>query len=279
MSKKILVTGSNGFLAKWLIKLLATKDNIIYGFDILEIDQKNKLAIEKTYNEIKTLFDEHQEFDIIFHLAAFIPYGQENIPNINFVKTNIELTNNLALKYLKARFILASSVSVYGYPLTIPIKINNPINNPNLYGLSKLASEAIVRNLDNYAIIRFSSIIGPGMKTVSFIPKIIKDAKEKREITLQGRGERKQDYIDVRDAAILCEIIGSNNQNLILLGVSGISYSNIEVVSIVKKIVESNIKFIGEDTNPSFTYDIETTHSQIAFKLIYNLESTIKDMI
>ena len=57
---------------------------------------------------------QHPSFDVIFHLAAFIPYGAMNRPDERFQRVNVDLTNELLTAFPNARFIYASSVAVFG---------------------------------------------------------------------------------------------------------------------------------------------------------------------
>ena len=276
---RILITGANGFLSSYLVKLLHDGSNEIYGLEVPGNDHNEMGYFKKIYNNLDLLFRDEEEFNIIYHLAAYIPANHESKPNLKLVNSNILTTGQLALNYSKARFILASSVSVYGTPLILPITLDTPFNKPNLYGFSKLAAEAIVMNLDNYGIIRFSSIIGQGMKENTFIPQIIKSAKQNGDITVYGDGSRKQDYIDVRDAAKLCKVLGNNKQNQIILGVSGIPHTNKEVADVLTTMLSARVNYIGEDKSPSFYYDVGESHKLLEFKSDYSFEKTISKLI
>jgi UDP-glucose 4-epimerase len=277
--KRILVTGANGYLASYLIKLLRSEDAEIIGLEVPGNDYNDFGDYKKIYSDIDRLLKEQDEFDLVYNLAAFIPYGSENVPATKMISSNILPVCKLALHYHNARFILASSVSIYGDPLVLPLRVNSAINNPNLYGLSKLASEAIIKNVRSYGIIRFSSIIGPGMKNISFIPKIIQGAKEKGIIKIYGSGSRKQDYIDVRDAAKLCSILADIEENQVILGVSGRSVSNEEVSQIVAHLTGAEVHYLGTDSSPDFCYDLGDSHSNIDFKTQYCIEDTLQEII
>jgi UDP-glucose 4-epimerase len=277
--KKILITGANGFLALHILKRLNSNYSYVCGLVKSASNLENCNNYKKIYDNVDDLLKYEKEFDIIFHCASYIPYHNENTPCTELIAVNVHLTSALALNYDSARFIYTSSISVYGQPIDLPIKISSPFNNPNLYGLSKLASESIVRNLRSYAIIRFTSLIGLGMKDVSFIPKVINRAKEFGEITLIGDGERLQDYIDVRDAARLCTIMADFNQNEIVLGVSGNPLSNNDILKSISVNTGIKINQKGIDNSSSFYYDVENTFKTIGFVPKYSILKTIKNMI
>lgn len=277
--KKILITGATGFLALHILKRLNVNDSYVCGLVKSGSNSENFKNYQIIYDNVDDLIKHEKEFHIIFHCASYIPYQKENKPCTDLIIANIQLTTTLALNYDRARFIYASSVSVYGQPIHLPLKISSPFNNPNLYGLSKLASESIVRNLRSYAIIRFTSLIGLGMKDVSFIPKVINRAKEFGEITLIGDGERLQDYIDVRDAARLCTIMADLSQNEIILGVSGNALTNYDILKAISEITGIIINQRGNDNSSSFFYDVGNTFRNIGFIPNHPILETIKEMV
>ena len=110
--KKILITGSEGFVGKNLIKYLNLKKKYrIYGVDIKNKSQNYKLykgSIDK-FLKIKIT----TKFDYIVHLAANSnPYEkkQENLINDNLL-CSISLFEKFKNK--KTNFLFASSEWVY----------------------------------------------------------------------------------------------------------------------------------------------------------------------
>ena len=220
-----------------------------------------------------------QNFDVIFHLAAFIPYGALDQTDERLTAVNVQLTKDLLRLYPDARFVLASSVSVFGKNPDRPLKINSASIDPEAYGHSKLLAENAVETHHSFAIVRFSSIIGPGMASVSFIPKIIENARRNGQITLLGDGARKQNYIDVRDASRLLWQCSKSNQNIKLLGIGTKSFSNTEVAECVSNTVHAEIQYTGEDTSPHFIYDGENMYDLVGFIPTFTLLQSIRDIV
>jgi UDP-glucose 4-epimerase len=275
-NNKVLITGGTGFLGSQLLEIMKGNN---YEITLLLNQESNRYNKSLTYNCIEELFKIEDHFDIIFHLAGFIPYGEFDKPNQELTRTNILLTAKLSLRYPDAKFILASSVSVYGENSDLPLKISSNFVKPTLYGKSKLAAEAIVQNHNKYSIIRFSSLIGPNMKPVSFVPRCIKQAKENNIITIWGDGARKQNYLDVRDAARLILHAAYYLENEIILGIANNSVSNEQIVNLINLYHPSIIKYTGKDESTSFIYDDEDTYKKIDFTLNYSISKTLKDMI
>lgn len=277
---KILITGANGYLAKFIIDLLKHGSAELVALVKPEsVFNQNENKFSKVYYDLDSLLAGESRFSKIFHLAAFIPYGKTNVPNREFINTNILQTTRLVCAYPDAFFVYTSSVAVYGNPKVLPLTIESPLAEVDLYGLSKLAGEAAVKNQPHHGIIRFASIIGPGMKMNSFVPKIIEQASTTGLIRIFGDGSRMQNYIDVRDAARLCVTCSGSDNNVITIGVSDRSYSNREVAGMVAQITGARVEFSGTDAGFSFCYDNGDLYDHLHFRPAYQLEQTLQDMI
>lgn len=271
---KVLVIGANGFLGRNLVKrCLTTSWNVtcVYhnNYDYLPNGCK-----KYSYDELKTI---NTSFDVIFLLAASIPYKHFNHPSVELLQSNILLSLETVKKFSNSKLIFSSSASVYGNHDEV-ISEASGYNNPNFYGLTKLAGETIVRFHKNYQIIRFSSLYGTGMNPSTFLPTIINDAKFKKIITIHGRGMRYQDYLHVDDAVSYLLSAASCNISGIYLGVNGISHSNIEVAECIKEYIKDClIQNVGNDDSPSFRYNNDITKNILKFTPKISLEKGIAE--
>lgn len=247
----MLITGANGFLASSVIK------NVSNNWTLVALVRPGTSAPERfkvAYQSIDSLLSDLGHVDVVMHLAACIPRPIESTPD-DLMPVNVGLVEKLVSAYPQAFHLLASSVSVFGTPTSLPITIKTPPNQPTAYGISKLKAEEIVNKTKRHAIIRFSSIIGRSMRTGSFIPTLVSSAKN-GVIHLYGEGDRQQNYIDVDDAAQMCLNAISNQQSILRLGVSDRSYSNLEVARILASLTGAVIKKSGIDFSPSYVYDL-----------------------
>lgn len=282
MEKKTLtylIVGSNSFLAVELASLLSKENELnLIGLIHVSDENVNYNNYKIVYKDIDLLLQEQIRIDVVFIMGAYIPYGKFNVPDSRFVSSNIELVASLSKAFQKARLVYCSSVAVYGEISVGIINENSPFNQPNLYGLSKLAGEAIVLNHPSYAIIRFSSLWGKGMAPNTFLPKIVAQAKSS-SITVWGDGKRLQNYIHINDAANMCVLAAKSNENCILLGVGVKSYSNIEIALILRSHTGAKIELINEDHTPSFIYDARKTFENINFTPKISIEQGIKELL
>jgi UDP-glucose 4-epimerase len=261
--KKTLIVGANSFLAQSLASKLQSNIFLLFGLLNLSDNRIDYSKYSKLYINREILFDEHDDFDYIFLTAAFIPTEKFEKSDQRYVDTNISLVYETSKKYPNAKIIFCSSISVYGNPLAETLNEESAFNNPGLYGLSKIAGEAIIKNHTSYAILRFSSIWGIGMLNSTYIPRIINQAKTTNQITIWGQGNRLQNYIHVDDASELCIAAVNHPNNITALGVYPKSYSNLELAKLISKKLNAKIIFENEDLSSSFIFVANKSYKEL----------------
>lgn len=276
---KVLIVGANSFLATSLADALHALGHTIVGLYHHSQDRMDVAKFKSLYNDQQELMEHESQFDVVYIVGAYIPYGNFGKADSRYVDTNITLVATLSQRYTSARLVFCSSVSVYGNPLdNMPLNERSVFNNPSLYGYSKLAGEAVVLNHPSFAVLRFSSIWGNGMTESTYLPRVVKQAKD-GEIVLWGTGARQQNYIHVADAAQMCVSAAQLNENWTLLGVYPKSYSNLEIASIVAHRIGAKIRHENEDLSPSFLFDARFTYEKIKFTPSIAIEDQIDQLL
>ena len=164
----IILTGSEGFVGKYLRIKLEELNYNVFSIDRIKINRVNYFCFELT-NEISSLVSlfKDESIDILIHLAA--AKGDYNLKYKDFYRDNVTASDKLInlVKVLNVKsIIMYSTVSVYGHDNKImsedaSLKPNNP------YGATKLESENLFTkwyNLDpnknRLTILRPSVIYG-----------------------------------------------------------------------------------------------------------------------
>jgi len=215
---KVLITGTNGFLGKFLYHDLVSKDYTVFGTakqssqDFLELDILNYIKISKLLKDIKP--------DIIYHLAGQ-SYPQKSwVDPKGTLNTNITGSLNLleAVRHYspKTRVLMVGSSAAYGTQLTSnPIK-ENALTKPNSpYGVSKLAQDNLsYLYFKKYGLqiicVRPFFLIGPGKvgDVCSDFAKGIIDIEKQSDKKLNvGNLNVIRDFLDFRDGVNAMRII------------------------------------------------------------------------
>lgn len=177
--KRILVTGSEGFIGSNLVPVLVSE-----GHEIVKVDR----------NLGSDIFDEDMEdlvssSDVVVHLAALTSVNQSFKDPESVYKANILGTarvSQLCLDY-KVPLVYPSSAAIH-YPDLSP------------YAASKYIAELSLKLIQDYipaTILRFYNVFGPGMNPNS--GSIMYNFLTNDRIVIFGDGEQTRDYIHIRD--------------------------------------------------------------------------------
>lgn len=208
--KKVLVTGSSGFMGSHIAKYLKKQSYEVVGFDLDDgLDIRDPLAVEMAVSNFKP--------DWIIHLAAQ-PYLKPSMQNPQKdAESNIIGTINVleAARKNNSGLLLASSGAVYGSNDRSHISELHDCEPISPYGLSKLTAEKYALLWHQLygipaVVFRFSSVYGAGRKASvnlivqralmqrSFHDKI---PLEDKIIHVTGDGYQTRDYVHVDDVA------------------------------------------------------------------------------
>lgn len=273
----VLVVGASGFLGRATCLELLRAGLVVSGTWRAHPDRVPEgLADSFAESELETrsIYPE-----VVIACSARIPHGSMNQPDPVLSETNIGMPLRLSRRFPRSRLVLASSVATYGSAPS-PRTEDSAFVAPDEYGWTKLAAEAVVRQHSSYAIVRFSSLYGAGMRTATFLPTIVRTARETGRIMLLGEGRRTQDYLHVHDAARLLGIVAALSENGTFLGASGQAVSNRDVAAIVVRALPgTEIGFEGDDDSPSVSYDVSATRRQTAFTPAISIDEGVRAMV
>lgn len=212
----VLVTGSNGFAASYLIPRLDRLGSVVHGIDLHEsprfLGYKYHHCDLLEQNRLMQCIEQIRP-DYVFHLASQSSVGSSWQHEWQTIETNVRTTFNL-FKTLEdisvpVRLLLVSSGEVYG-DLNGQVAVETDDLKPlNPYSASKAMMEMVAHKFQcskiNYIIARSYNHTGPGRPPNFFEASVAKqfaNAKKAQQKSVNinvGNIDNIRDFSDVRD--------------------------------------------------------------------------------
>jgi len=253
--KRVLITGSTGFLGCWLSNSLAEKGAKITGIDISQkpspsfrlfnLKEKiNQLNVDlKDIEKLKDLFKDNNP-EIILHLAAQPLVTEANKNPIPTFENNIKGTWNIleVARKTDTPIIIASSDKAYGTHKNLPYTEEMPLKGSFPYDVSKTAKDLIAQAYYKtyglpLAITRFANFYGGGdLHFDRIVPGTIRSLTYNESPIIRSNGKYIRDYIYIKDVVSAYILLA---ENLEKHKGEAFNFSNedpIDVLSIVSKI-------------------------------------------
>ncbi len=299
MKKKILVTGSEGYIGTVLTQELIKRDYQVTGLDTNFFKDTRFLSGKRNYKlikkDIRKIDDlDLREFYAVIHLAALSNDITGDIQpvltrDINFLST-IKLAKYAKKQGVK-RFLFSSSCSIYGIAKNGVVDEKSPINPVTPYAKAKIASERELRKLADsefcVGLLRNSTVYGfsDNFRNDLVVNNLVTSAIAINKIIIKSDGTPWRPLIDVWDLSnIFIEFLQSDkkliNGKVFNIGFNENNLQVRDVAHLIKKqLPKCEVVFTGEHGNDVRTYRVNFDKFHKAFPQIRKKWSLTRSII
>jgi UDP-glucose 4-epimerase len=212
---KYAVTGGAGFIGSHLVKKLVERGDEVIVIDNLNTGKKQNIEkiskkidfFEVDIRDFSAIEDILKNIDGVFHEAALASVQDSfRIPD-EFFDVNVNGTENIfkIAKKLGIKVVYASSSSVYGNPISIPIKENDDKNPFNPYAKTKLEDDKLAEKYAKNGLkvigLRYFNVFGPrqSKEYAGVIKLFLERIQQGLSPLINGDGLQVRDFVYVDD--------------------------------------------------------------------------------
>lgn len=269
-NKKVLITGSDGFIGSHLVERFLKEKCVVRAFvfynsfnswgwlDTLPTEVLKQVEIfAGDIRDPFTVKKAVKDVNIICHLAALIGIPYSYIAPDSYIDTNVKGTLNVVQAAKSSnleKVIITSTSETYGSAIYVPIDEKHPYQPQSPYSASKISADHIAMSYYHsfdlpISIIRPFNTYGPRQSTRAIIPTIITQILKGKKVIELGSLFPTRDFTYVLD---LCEAYvkmckNDNIEGEIINVGSSNEISIKDLANLIKELMDSDIEIISTD--------------------------------
>ena len=274
---KYVVTGGAGFIGSHITKKLVERGDVVTVIDNMNTGKKKNLEsvidkinfVKGDILDIDLLEDITKDADGVFHHAALASIQDSFDEPDKYHNVNVNGTENILKLSKKYGFkvVYASSSSVYGNPIRIPIKESDGKNPINPYAETKLKKEELAIKYSKMGVsvigLRYFNVFGKGQsKEYAGVLKLFLECiRDKLPPKINGDGTQFRDFVHVSD--VVNANIMSMNSDITHEFFNVGTNTTITILDLAKTIIECSGLNIEPIFGPALDGDVHQTKANI----------------
>jgi len=215
---KVLVTGGAGFIGSHIVETLLTAGHTVAVVDDLSTGKRHHVPegvpfyhLDVRDPALADVFAAEQP-EIVSHQAGHVSVPGSIADPMHDASVNVVGMVNVleqARRYGTRKIVYASSVAVYGHPVSLPVLETHPAHPLSPYGLSKWIGERYIELFHalyglQFTVLRYANVYGPrqdphgeaGVVSI-FVSRMLAG----EPVTIYDDGEQTRDFVYVWDVA------------------------------------------------------------------------------
>ena len=274
---KYVVTGGAGFIGSHITKKLIERGDIVTVVDNMNTGkEKNLESVRDKINFVKgdildmDLLDGiTKDADGVFHQAALASVQDSFDEPNEYHNVNVNGTENI-LKLAKEKhfkIVYASSSSVYGNPVQIPIKETDEKNPINPYAETKLKKEQLATKYSKDGVkvigLRYFNVFGKrqSKEYAGVLKLFLERVRDGLPPKINGDGTQFRDFVYVKDVvnANIMSMKSEIDHEFFNVGTN----SSITILDLANMIIKSAGKELQPIFGPALKGDVQKTIANI----------------
>lgn len=256
--KKILITGSSGFLGRHLVDFLQRAGHRVTGIDFFELPQSAVQPQNFILHDLRLpLHFEVKDFDVYIHLASGAGGILRNNTQVQMLQDDISILKQLRSLHKSGgcrQLLFFSSMNVFERTPEFSEASLEKMNQQTPYAKAKAMAERFIEsNFRDFCIIRSTNFFGPdqphygrpyGQSNV--IPDLTRKILEDAEVEVFGDGSQMRNFLHVSD---VCDLV------LKTFDLRGSNYFHLRsnLFLSIRELVQSLMTFYGLEKKVSFS--------------------------
>ena len=274
---KYVITGGAGFIGSHITKKLVERGDVVTVIDNMNTGKEKNLepVIDKISFVKGDVLDTEllegitKDVDGVFHQAALASVQDSFDEPDKYHNVNVNGTENILKLSKKHSFkvVYASSSSVYGNPIRIPIKESDDKNPINPYAETKLKKEELAIKYSRMGVsvigLRYFNVFGKGQsKEYAGVLKLfLERIRDKLPPKINGDGTQFRDFVHVSDVvnANLMSMDSDITHEFFNVGTN----TSITIIDLAKTMIEYSGLNIEPIFGPALDGDVHKTRANI----------------
>jgi UDP-glucose 4-epimerase len=274
---KYVVTGGAGFIGSHITEKLVERGDTTTVIDNMNTGKEENLeSVRDKINFVKgdildidLLENITKDVDGVFHQAALASVQDSFDQPDEYHKVNVNGTENILKLSKKYGFkvVYASSSSVYGDPIRIPIKESDEKNPINPYAETKLKKEELAIKYSKMGVsvigLRYFNVFGKGQsKEYAGVLKLfLERIRDKLPPKINGDGTQFRDFVHVGDVvnANIMSMDSDITHEFFNVGTN----TTITILDLAKNIIQYSGLNIEPIFGPALDGDVHKTRANI----------------